>query len=127
MKVTITIHLEPTDTPWETRIDHAFNRVLEFTEELREAPRKHGKKNVTRCAFNRVVSNGEFTLEDAKHLCAYAVTVAERVTNKAKLYDEAQQTVFAAALRQAATNLVDTLAEFQAWAVHATQSIIGKL
>lgn len=104
------------DPPWDNRIDQAFNRLLEFAEELRR-PEKKGEMNLDRKAFNRFMG-GEFDDFDITRLVEYAKTVADRAMQK---YCEGQPLAgapWAASVRQAAQNLVDTVEQFLEWFRH---------
>lgn len=109
MRIIQLYKLGPEDPNWETRIDEAFNRVLEFATELRykdcPTPGSSGK------AFNRVVVNREFSLSDWQKLHGYGLVVVGRAIDGAKRHPQE----VADSIDQAALNLRDVLAEFDLW------------
>lgn len=100
------------DPPWDKRIDQAFNRLLEFAEELRR-PDKKGEANPDRKAFNRFLG-GEFDDSDITRLVEYAAVVADRAMKK-YCQGPMAQAPWAQAVLQSADNLTTVMSEFVEW------------
>lgn len=112
MKIIQLYKLEPDDPDWPRQIDEAFNRVLEFAGEIRysrESKVPHRQYKL----FNRVVTNGEFTLEDWQDLYAYGLQVVDRANAGAMRHPPG----IAESIAQAAKHLSEVLYEFNVWVI----------
>jgi hypothetical protein len=113
----VTFELEDGDPPWETHVDEAFNRVINFCPELLPPRSKVGKKKAERSlelqAFKRLRANA-FDLDDVQTLRKYGETVRRRILDHYAHADPALAQV-KASTEQAAANLLQIVNEFTRW------------
>ena len=117
MKITITYGFSQDDEPWQKRIEHAFNRLINFAPELQEDLSQPDQRKKTRTpeliAFNRIIG-GEFDIEDVKTLNSYVATLFDRVQER---YTAAgpELTEMKHGCVQAGVNACTIMSDFTAW------------
>lgn len=109
MKKKIVYNFDGGDPPWGSRLDQAFNPLMEFAPELKGRTELLPEQK----AFNRLTGNG-FAAEDIKIIQEYSQVVINRVLNKysSGVYMGAP---WAEALRQDINRLKEEVAAFVEW------------
>jgi len=125
MKKIVKLRFDMHDPDWPSRLHEAFDRLLEFTPELTEAPRPHkalkprkeqrGGLGI-REAYERIVDGDQdFSLQDVTDLCRYGTLVA----NAVRAACGSQNIHLVQGAKKAADNLEDTCAQFTSFIAKA--------
>ena len=118
MQKIITYKVTDDDHMVITQLDETFNRLVNFAPEL--FPEKHkgtGKlppMSAQRKALNRIVENGEFTVNDYGVIRDYEKLLRQRITDRNQrtdVFPEPQETLLREERNQAIDKLLDVLCD----------------